>query len=62
MPEKVIHTRPWTEHHVSPAKLYRQQKADIRTPVINTYAKQVSWNFFFITIYYFYFIKDIFIR
>lgn len=42
MPEKVLHTRPWTEHHVSPAKLYRQQKADIRTPVINTYAKQLQ--------------------
>lgn len=41
MPEKIITTRPWTQHPLSPGKLYRQQRADIKTPVINTYAKQV---------------------
>lgn len=42
MPEKIIRTRPWTQLHVSPAKLYRQQRADIKTPVINTYEKQLE--------------------
>lgn len=41
MPEKIFTTRPWTQHPLSPGKLYRQQRADIKTPVINTYAKQV---------------------
>ena len=47
MPEKIIRTRPWTQHLLSPAKLYRQQKADIKTPVINTYAKQVGFIYFY---------------
>ncbi|VDI35269.1 Hypothetical predicted protein [Mytilus galloprovincialis] len=42
MPEKIFTTRPWTQHPLSPGKLYRQQRADIKTPVINTYAKQLQ--------------------
>lgn len=41
MPEKLATTRPWTQHFPGPAK-FQRSRVEIKTPVINTYAKQLK--------------------